>query len=339
MVKERNINLDIIRGIAAYSVVANHVLSHFAGYSESMLGNINFSLQNPLFMMVSGWALMYSKPIVDGKSFVAFLKKRTVLLILPWVIWSLLKWAMLSDKPFVAYFGNNLYHMEGLYWFLFSLWVMNVIYAIACLFFKKIVDKRVGYSISVSLASMVLVSLLFVVGYATVGVDFLGIKFTAYYFPFFLSGWFGSELTKRSWNEKKLTIFDWIVCANIIIYAILIANFNIASLPEKMAPLRFFISAIGCLVLFYIIFKTKFSQTNKMVQALAWGGQKTLELYVVHYIVMGFLKNSGASVLTVLGFSEFILDLVIVLTVTVLFICIIDSNKIAREVLFGKIKV
>ena len=54
---------------------------------------------------------------------------------------------------------------------------------------------------------------------------------------------------------------------------------------------------------------------------------------------MGFLKNSGASVLTVLGFSEFILDLVIVLTVTVLFICIIDSNKIAREVLFGKIKV
>ena len=180
MVKERNINLDIIRGIAAYSVVANHVLSLFAGYSESMLGNINFSLQNPLFMMVSGWALMYSKPIVDGKSFVTFLKKRTVLLILPWVIWSLLKWALLSDEPFIAYFQYNFYHMEGIYWFLFSLWVMNVIYAISCLFFKKIVDKRIGYSIGVSLVSLVLVSLLFVVGYATVGVDFLGIKFTAY---------------------------------------------------------------------------------------------------------------------------------------------------------------
>lgn len=43
---ERNLNLDIIRGIAAFSVVANYVLSHFEGFAGSMIGNINFSLQN-----------------------------------------------------------------------------------------------------------------------------------------------------------------------------------------------------------------------------------------------------------------------------------------------------
>ena len=274
MVKERNINLDIIRGLAAYSVVANHVLSHFDGFGDSMIGNINFSLQNPLFMTVSGWALMYSKPIIDGKSFMMFLKKRTVLLILPWIIWSLLKWSILSNTPFVEYFSNNLYHMDGLYWFLFSLWVMNVIYACACLFFRKKVDKRVGYCICVSIVSMISVMILLMSSCFTVGVDFLGAKFTAYYFPFFLLGWFGSELTKKSWKENTLKGLDWLVCGCFIVYAILISNCNVTMLPDKMASLRFFISIICCLALFYVVFKTKFTPTNKMVQILSWGGKK-----------------------------------------------------------------
>lgn len=338
MTRERNLNLDVIRGVAAFSVVANHVLSHFSGYGESIVGNINFSLQNPLFMMVSGWALMYSKSIVDKNSFFKFLKKRTILLILPWVIWSLLKWMLLSKTPFVDYFHNNLYHMEGLYWFLFSLWVMNVIYAVACLFFKKLVDKdkRIGYCIGVSSVSLIIVGLLFVAGHMTMGVDFLGIKFTTYYFPFFLLGWFASELLKRTWSEKTLKVFDWVVCFGIVVYAILISRFSVASLPDNMAPLRFLISILGCLVLFYVVFKTTFNPSNRIVKALSWCGLKTLEFYVIHYIVMGFLVNSGASVLTVFGFAEFLLDLTIVMAVTVLFIFIIDSNQYSRKLSFGK---
>lgn len=336
MTRERNLNLDVIRGIAAFSVVANHVLSHFSGYGESIVGNINFSLQNPLFMMVSGWALMYSKPIVDKSSFLKFLKKRTILLILPWVIWSLLKWMLLSKTPFVDYFHNNLYHMEGLYWFLFSLWVMNVIYAVVCLVFKKLVDKRIGYCVGVSLVSIVIVWLIFIVGYMTVGVDFLGIKFTTYYLPFFLLGWIASEVYRRAWAEKTLKLFDWVVCFCIILYAVLISKFNVASLPDKMAPLRFCISIFGCIVLFYVVFKATFNPSNRIVKALSWCGVKTLEIYVIHYIVMGFLVNSGASVLTVFGFAEFLLDLIIVMAVTVLFILIVDSNQYSRKLLFGK---
>ena len=336
MVKERNINLDIIRGIAAYSVVANHVLSHFNGFSESIIGNIFFSLQNPLFMMVSGWALMYSKPIVDKGSFWTFIKKRTMLLILPWVIWSLLKFALTGKESFVEYFSYDLYHMEGMYWFLFSLWVMNMIYAVSCLLFKRLVDKRIKYSFAVSAFSMLIVALLFGGGLYTTGVDFLGIKFTTYYFPFFLMGWIGSEITKINWPEKFKSIFDYTVLVFMVVYAILIAKFDVASLPDKMAPLRFFISIAGCIVVFYAVLKSSFDDSNKIVKAFSWGGRKTLEIYVVHYIVMGFLKNSGTSILTVWGFSEFIIDLLLVLLVTVLFIAIIDSNRYSKKILFGK---
>lgn len=336
MVKERNINLDIIRGIAAYSVVANHVLSHFEGFGDSMIGNINFSLQNPLFMMVSGWALMYSKPIVDKSSFVTFIKKRTLLLIVPWLIWSVLKYLILGKEDIVTYFQYDLFHMEGMYWFLFSLWVMNIIYAVSCLIFKRITYKRIKYCLSASILSLVIIALVFIVQYRTIGIDFLGTKFTTYYFPFFLLGWFGSELYKKTWSDKVVRSFDWAVCICIVLYAILISKFDIASLPDSMALLRLFISLIGCVVIFYVIFKNSFNPFNKIVKALSWGGIKTLEIYVVHYIVMGFLKNSGTSVLTVLGFSEFVLDLVLVLAVTVLFILIIDSNKYSRKILFGK---
>ena len=336
MVKERNINLDIIRGIAAYSVVANHVLSHFTGFSESIIGNINFSLQNPLFMMVSGWALLYSKPIVDKGSFWTFVKKRTILLVLPWVIWSILKFALIGNKSFAEYFSYDLYHMEGLYWFLFSLWIMNMIYAISCLLFKSLIDNRIRYAFAVSAVSMLLVTFLFCGSLYTTGVDFLGIKFTTYYFPFFLMGWIGSEMTKKSWSDKNKSVFDYTVLVLMVLYAILIARFDVVSLPDIMAPLRFLISVAGCIVVFYAVLKSSFDNSNKIVKAFSWGGQKTLEIYVVHYIVMGFLKNSGTSILTVWGFSEFIIDLILVLLVTVLFIAIIDSNRYSRKILFGK---
>lgn len=174
MIKERNLNLDIIRGIAAYSVVANHVLSPYSGFTESIIGNINFSLQNPLFMMVSGWALIYSKPIEDKSSLFLFLKKRTTLLLLPWVIWSLLKYLLVGKDAIGEYFLYDLYHMEGMYWFLFSLWVMNVMFALSSFFFRKSVSKRFCFCSKVSITSIFIIGVIFVTCAFTVGVDLLG---------------------------------------------------------------------------------------------------------------------------------------------------------------------
>ena len=228
--------------------------------------------------------------------------------------------------------------MEGLYWFLFSLWVMNVIYAISSLAYKRIVDRRIAYCIGVSLLSLLVIGFVFVGSYFTVGVDFLGTKFTTYYFPFFLLGWIGSELYKKSLSDSLLKCFDWFICFSVVLYAILISRFEIMSLPDSWAILRILVSTFGCLVIFYAIFKSTFNPANRVVKILSWGGQKTLEIYVVHYIVLGFLKSSGTSVLTVLGFSEFIINFVCVMCVTALFIVIIDTNRYSRKYLFGKIK-
>lgn len=339
MMKERNLNLDIIRGIAAYSVVANHVLSHFAGFDGSVLGNINFSLQNPLFMMVSGWALIYAKPIAGWVSFKRFIKKRTVLLLLPWIIWSLLKFGLLSSKPFSEYVGEVVYHMEGAYWFLFSLWIMNLFWAVGSLVSAKWQGSQMKFIGGVITISLLLSVALFVTAYATTGISFLGTKFTVYYMPFFLIGWIMAILYKKTWSEKTIKIFNVFSCLCLILYALSISKINVTSLPDSLAPLRMIISVAGCVALFGAIFSRQFSMNNAVVKCMSWGGQKTLELYVVHYIVLGFLQPSETPITTIWGFAEFVLYLGIVLLLTVCIIALIDSNHFSRNLLFGKFKI
>ena len=114
--------------------------------------------------------------------------------------------------------------------------------------------------------------------------------------------------------------------------------FNLATLPDTWAPLRMVISFMGCLVVFQTVFSKTFDSNNSLNKALVWGGQKTLEIYVVHYITMSFLKTSETSVTTVLGFTEFVINLFVVLIVTCIIIEIINSNNISRKFLFGKFK-
>ena len=338
MAATRNINLDIMRGIAAFSVVANHVLSHFEDFQGSIIGNINFSLQNPLFMMVSGFALVYSKPILNREACFNYIKKRTILLLLPWLIWSLLQFVLFSKDSFFEHVAYTTNHMEGAYWFLFSIWVMSTLYALSSWLFNKIVDTKLRYIIAVSVGCMFLVSILTVISYLTVGIDFLAIKFTAYYFPFYLLGWYVAEAMKVQWPVKAKNLFSSFICFAFISYIILIAKIDTASVPDKYAIIRIMTSVMGCMVLFHSVFTWEFNPTNSCVRILNWGGQNSLELYVVHYVTMHFLKPSSTSITTINGFLEFLGYFVIVLVCTALIIEVVNTNKKSRLILFGKSK-
>ena len=332
----RNINLDIIRGIAAFSVVANHVLSHFEGFQGSIIGNINFSLQNPLFMMVSGFALVYSKPILNREACFNYIKKRTIQLLLPWLIWSLLQFVLFSKESFLEHIAYTANHMEGAYWFLFSIWVMSMIYALSSWLFHKIVGTKLRYIIAVSVSCMFLVSTLTVVSFLTVGIDFLAIKFTAYYFPFYLLGWYVAEAMKIQWSVKSKKLFSAFICFAFISYIILIAKVDMASVPDKYALIRIITSLMGCMVMFQSVFTWEFNPQNSFVRIINWGGVHSLELYVVHYVTMHFLKPSSTSITTINGFLEFLGYFAIVLVCTALIIEVINTNKTSRFILFGK---
>lgn len=138
----RDSRLDWVRGLAAIIVVIGHVMQRFDGYNDNVLFNIIFSIQMPLFMMVSGYASTYSKPITDKKSLWNHLSKRLRALLLPWASFTILAFFLidLSHHSFVDFIKYSTYHMESAFWFLFSLWTIDLLFSLAsyfCLIFNK----------------------------------------------------------------------------------------------------------------------------------------------------------------------------------------------------------
>ena len=82
--ENRNQFVDIMRGIAMLLVVfgAYHDWSTVDS-QKSFLFDIIWSLQMPLFILISEFVTKYSRPISDGKGLWKYVNRRTVAYMLP----------------------------------------------------------------------------------------------------------------------------------------------------------------------------------------------------------------------------------------------------------------
>ena len=89
--ENRNQFVDVMRGIAMLLVVLQHTMSGCTvGAENTFVFNIAWSLQMPLFILISGYVTKYSRPISNSKGLWKYVKRRTVAYMLPWAVWSFL---------------------------------------------------------------------------------------------------------------------------------------------------------------------------------------------------------------------------------------------------------
>lgn len=334
MINERNIRLDVIRGAAAYMVVFTHIIQLYGDSSNNIVNNVFLALQMPLFMMVSGYTSKYSKPVVSTKQLFLQISKRSRLLLLPWLSWSLILYLVYkNDVPFLEHISNVAYHMEGAYWFLFSLWCIDVVFVIAqylhnVLFLKK--TKALGTLILFYLG----VGVYAVVGYVF-GFSFLGIKFTLYYQLFFMLGFLLSFVEIKT-NNMFLELAMMIAA---VFFFCVTCTSNVFELPETVynTGTRVIVSAVGCILAYYYANKIEWNLNSRITKYLQWGGGKSLEIYVVHYLLLRvFLKVSPLAVNTVASMVQTIEYFVIILLMTYIIIEFFSLNPVTRLLLFGK---
>lgn len=337
--KERNESVDIIRGIAILFVVLGHTMTSVTLESQkSVLFNILWSLQMPLFFLISGYVTRYSKSIADIKSLFKYYVKRTMSYLLPWGVWSFFIRGVILRKNDFFNLKFLMYHMDSGYWFLFSLWTICLIYGFASYIGNKfqshLLLSNVMHAICYGLGIVFLFGIMYFCGSS-----FLGTKLTLYYMPFFYMGYLFGKIQ----NNNRLVngkILDVIAAVALVVYVFILSRVCIWDLDENFTDiiLRAGTSVIGSIALSSLVMlKGGGSEKSFIVKTLGVCGRNSLEIYLVHYVFLSLIKISPLPVFQswnglLLCFVNYILTL----GLTGFSIWCIDRNKYLKLALFGK---
>ncbi len=247
MEKTRNQYVDTLRGVAILLVVLGHTMTGCTNDAkESFLYNIIWSLQMPLFVLISGYVTRYGSRIESGKELWKYMERRTLSYVLPWFVWSVLVRGVLFSEHNYLNIEWLLWHMDSGYWFLITIWTISLIFGVSSFFSKKIIKqssiKRQAVLLGFYLLGMAILGLVGLLW----GGSFFAIKLTIYYMPFFFVGFLYGQYQEKiqaiKWNKS---VVDLIVAICLIGWLFILSCRNLYSMEDT--PVNILIRAIASL--------------------------------------------------------------------------------------------
>lgn len=339
--ENRNQFVDIMRGIAMLLVVLGHTMTGCTVDSQkSFLFNIIWSLQMPLFILISGFVTKYSRPISDGKGLWKYVKRRTVAYMLPWAVWSFLVRGIIFGEDGFLNVKHLLWNMDSGYWFLATIWTISMIFGIAS-FIAERVSKENLLKKQTVLLGCYLVGMVLLVGIgAILGLSFFAIKLTLYYMPFYYAGFLYGQFDDRmKESEIGKKIIDSVVAICFVVWLFVILRFPLYEMSDGgfAIILRAATSLAGCIAVCGLcrgIFSGKIGGGT-----LACVGEHSLEVYLTHYLLLSLIKLDEAPILySPAGLSMVLVNYVITVALTVMAIVMMNQNAVLSFVLTGKKK-
>lgn len=335
--KERNATIDIIRGFAMLLVVLGHTISgSVSEYSDSMLFQVIWTLQMPLFILISGYVTRYSKPISDRKSLWLYVKKRTLAYLLPWVVWSLVVRGLVFGEANFLNLKYMLWHMDSGYWFLATIWTISMIYGLSDFLSNK---WNNGKNHILFVASHVLICAvgwlcLVAIGYM-IDVEFFAIKLSLYYTPIYLIGYLYGQIQDRFLSGiYAKPIVNIAVMVSLCLWLAAINRFDFFSGADSIGMIvgRFITSVFGCVAVIGL-----FATCGGGERLLNWAGVHSLEIYLTHYLFLSLTPALNLPVLASLdGLLTILVNYVLTLMLTIATIKLVQSNSVMNHLLYAK---
>lgn len=371
----RDISLDAVKGFAILLVMLGHCIV-LNGLADPYLYDAIAAVQMPLFMAVSGYIAGLKKPEAverpDLAKRAAVLGKRSISYLVPFFSWMVI----VSFPHCLKELKTELFHLDYGLWFLATLWIVNLVCMIAA-FPADFAEykycqgkmKRKGLNVvqknqtvSDNAESTVkcnsglwlrfiifcLVVLCFYIGFflqARSGNTFLSPSLTVRYLPFYVAAYLFAyhirpvlqkKETGRLVGHTGLVNVFWLLCLAAFVYLVyafdMVVVTGITTLVVQMAA-----SFLGVFVCFYGI--AHFCR-GRLQKLLAFVGQYTLEIYVLHFRFARILHLSEKNLTpfhadTILWV---VAAFVVMSALTVIFISALKQLWITDFLCFGKIR-
>lgn len=337
--KNRNQFVDIMRGIAMLLVVLQHTMSGCTvGAEDGFVFNVAWSLQMPLFILISGYVTKYSRAISDKKDFGKYVKRRTIGYMLPWAIWSFGVRGIIFGQSGFLNIKNILWNMDSGYWFLATIWTISMIWGIAA-FSAEHIGKECVMLRQVVLLTVYLICMALLAGIGTViGLSFFAIKLTLYYMPFYYIGYlYGQVDIKIQNSEIGKKFVDCVVAACFVIWLFVILRYSLYKMSDGGLGIimRASTSLAGCIAVCGLC-KGIFSDIIGG-GILAWIGEHSLEIYLVHYLLLSLIKLEERPVVySATGIVLVLVNYVITVALAVMLIMVVGKNGVLKFTLTGK---
>ncbi len=338
----RNERADFLRGIAMLLVVLGHTVSGTVVEGESsLLWNIICSLQMPLFVLISGYITRYSRPITGRRDFANLLLRRTLSYLLPFGVWTFLVRGLICGEYKYLDLKWLLWNMDSGYWFLFSLWTISILFAVAQ-YLSHLIAKRDDSILSLFLtAGFYLLAMAFLAALAVfMGVSFLCIKLTLYYMPFFFAGYLFGKYQEKISGGKVLSLVQQIAVAFcLLLWVTILFRFDLYKINDDLGGilLRAVASLAGCAAVCGLCPYSPDGVFSVLCRGIKWVGVHSLEVYTLHYLVLSLCQaQSKPFFWTLEGALLILANYVITLTLCTVIIAFVNRNRWLRFALFAK---
>ena len=340
-----------MRGFTMILVVMFHVSTQSFCQLDNSSSSTPFLLlfRMPLFFFVSGF-LVY-KPTFEWsiKKYISLVAKKVRIQLLPTIIFFILCVSIRHENIFVTMVEFLSTPAKGGYWFTWSLLHLFLFYYTIQIVLNKFSKSRkikwdtvfiIFWCIAVLLYFMLFMPSKF--NFNTPFWDYSSLTQTIKYLQFFIVG----ILARHYWGQIE-NIFD---SKNFSLFIIIISvvcsleclKFHNFSLPvEHVIRLVAIYSLVIIVLMFFRFYKDSFSRNTIIGQSLQYIGTRTLDIYLIHFILLPVLPSIGSFLS--LYRPNFLLEIVLSLSVSLIVIggCLIISNilrvsPILSKYLFGR---
>lgn len=278
--------IDVYKGMLIIFVVLGHSLQEIytanqIDFTTSRIRNIIYSFHMPAFMAMSGYLVYRINVKYD---IIAIIKKRFLQLIVPLLLWT----GIMSFVKDAGYIDLILYPNNG-YWFLWALFFIIMLFNVVNYICEKTHIKQ-------ELGMFLTVIALIILQLAVPDPKFLGYEYVAYYFPFYIMGYYANKYKDRL--PKSLIL----VCALFILWFIMACYWTpndlpfflekVKFIPSKILQMMYRISVpVIFVIAMYLLAPRLKGSGSGLWKILVDIGQISLGIYLVHMVIKRYLTT------------------------------------------------